>query len=101
MARLIATLPGKGKKPPNRYQDNFVLFRRSGMRQDWNLTGRECAMSLHDLVAAGWAKLIMVWDYPIPLGVIFLPIIVAILLPVIGYALSTGSDVILRHRKVH
>lgn len=58
-------------------------------------------MSLHDVAAAGWAKLVMVWDYPIPLGLIFLPIIVAILLAVIGYAVSTGSDVILRHRKVH
>jgi hypothetical protein len=58
-------------------------------------------MSLHDVAAAGWAKLVLVWDYPIPLGLIFLPIIVAILLAVIGYAVSTGSDVILRHRKVH
>lgn len=58
-------------------------------------------MSLHDVAAAGWAKLVMVWDYPIPLGLIFLPIIVAILLAVFGYAVSTGSDVILRHRKVH
>jgi hypothetical protein len=57
-------------------------------------------MSLHDVAAAGWAKLVLVWDYPIPLGLIFLPIVIAILLPVVAYAVSTGSDVILRHKKV-
>lgn len=58
-------------------------------------------MSLHDVAAAGWAKLVLVWDYPIPLGLIFLPIIVVIMMPVVGCALSTGSNVILRHRKIH